>query len=80
MALPQPGTERAFSMCYCGEEAALALTLRKMSYRNIQGAFFYSSGARRGSSGHEQRLELGLLSKSQAVTGFNLFFVLCAGD
>lgn len=44
-ALAQPGAGKgAFSMCYCGEEAALALTLRKMSYRNIQGAFFIARG------------------------------------
>lgn len=33
-----------FSMCYCAEEAALALTLRKMSSRNMQGAFFIARG------------------------------------
>lgn len=63
-------------MCYCGEEAALSLTLRKMSYRNIQGAFFIA----RGPGGEAVVMSGGLLSKSQAVAGFNLFFVLCAGD
>lgn len=39
-----PGTGKAFSICYCGEEATLTLTLRKMSYRNIQGVFFIAWG------------------------------------
>lgn len=34
----------AFSICYRGKEAAFTLTPRKMSYRNIQRAFFIVRG------------------------------------
>lgn len=34
----------AFSICYRGKEAAFTLTLKKMSYRNIQGALFIVRG------------------------------------